>query len=136
MFLLDTNVVSELRKIRAHGALLAWYGAQGEYSIFFPSVALYELQAGVENTRKHDFFKAIEIEDWIDRVVATSVVLDLDNKSARLAAKLLHGKPPELLQDAMIAAIAATNRLTVATRNIRDFRHFDVSTVNPFADMR
>jgi predicted nucleic acid-binding protein len=53
-----------------------------------------------------------------------------------LAAKLLQGKPPELLEDAMIAAIAATHRLTVATRNIEDFKQFGVATVNPFSDTR
>ncbi len=136
MFLLDTNVVSELRKIRPHGALLAWYGAQGDDAFFVPSVALYEMQAGVEITRRSDAIKAKELEEWIDRVIASSVVLDLDAPSARLAAKLLQGKPPELLQDALIAAIAATNRLTVATRNLKDFEQFGVSVINPFADRR
>ncbi len=136
MFLLDTNVLSELRKTRPHGALLAWYGIQARYSLFVPSVALYEMQAGVEITRHQDVAKAKELEEWIDRLVVSSTVLELNAKSARTAAKFLHGKPPELLEDAMIAAIAATNGLTVATRNMKDFEQFSVPAVNPFMDTR
>jgi len=136
MFLLDTNVVSELRKIRPHGALLAWYHAQPVNVFFIPSIVLYEIQAGVEITRQQDGFKAREIEEWLDQVAAETAVLNLDAASARLAAKLLHGRPPELFEDAMIAAIATTHRLTVATRNMRDFRQFGVAMLNPFAETR
>ncbi len=136
MFLLDTNVVSELRKVRPHGALLAWYNAQPATSFFIPSIVLYEIQAAVELTRQQDGGKAKEIEKWLNQIAEETAVLNLDTASARLAAKLLHGKPPELLEDAMIAAIAASNGLTVATRNIRDFKQFCVAAVNPFADTR
>jgi predicted nucleic acid-binding protein len=136
MFLLDTNVISELRKPRPHGAVLSWFRSYGQHSFFVPSVALYELQAGVEITRTVDPAKARELENWIDEIAATASVLNLDDVSARTAAKMIHGKPPELFEDAMIAAIALTNRLTVATRNVRDFKQFGVATVNPFIDSR
>lgn len=134
MFLLDTNVISELRKTRPHGAVLAWYERHSAQGFFLPSIALFELQAGVELTREHDLAKAIEIERWIDRIVASTDILPWDAASARLTAQWMHARPPELLEDAMIAAIAVTHRLTVATRNTRDFKQFEVSTVNPFTD--
>lgn len=136
MFLLDTNVISELRKARPHGAVLDWYARHAAQGLFLPSVALFELQAGVEATREDDLAKAVEIERWIDRIVASTEVLPWDAASARLTAQWMHTRPPELLEDAMIAAIAVTNRLAVATRNTRDFQQFDVDTVNPFMDLR
>lgn len=135
MFLLDTNVISELRKARPHGAVLAWYARHATQGLFLPSVALFELQAGVESTREHDLAKAVEIERWIDRIVAGTDILPWDAASARLTAQWMHTRSPALLEDAMIAAIAVTNRLTVATRNTRDFTQFEVSTVNPFTDV-
>ncbi len=136
MFLLDTNVISELRKARPHGAVLAWYSRHAAQGLFLPSVAIFELQAGVELTRDNDLAKAVEIERWVDRIVASADILPWDAASARLTAQWMHTRPPELLEDAMIAAIAMTNRLTVATRNTRDFQQFDVNIVDPFMDVR
>jgi predicted nucleic acid-binding protein len=132
MFLLDTNVVSELRKPRPHGAVLAWYRSHPETFFFLPSVALYELQAGVEVTRLQDTSKANEIEQWIDALTESMTVLALDARSARETARFMHGKSSDLTEDAMIAAIAITNGLTVATRNTKDFVHFGIAVVNPF----
>jgi predicted nucleic acid-binding protein len=136
VFLLDTNVISELRKSRPHGAVLAWYEQHATQGLFLPSIALFELQAGVEATRRQDPAKAAEIERWIDRIAANTKILSLDVASARLTAQWMHGKPQELLEDAMIAAIAVTNGLTVATRNIQDFKQFEVNLVDPFLDVR
>ena len=135
MFLLDTNVISELRKARPHGAVLAWYVQNATQGLFLPSIALFELQAGVELTREHDLAKAVEIERWIDRIMASTDMLPWDAASARLTAQWMHTRPRQLLEDAMIAAIAVTNRLTVATRNTRDFMQFEVRSVNPFTDV-
>jgi predicted nucleic acid-binding protein len=136
MFLLDTNVISELRKTRPHGAVISWYKSYGPHTFFLPSIVLYELQAGVELTCTSDKPKAIQIDQWVDEIVTSASVLALDAKAARMTAKLIHGKPPELFKDAMIAAIALTNELTVATRNVKDFRRFGVATINPFLDSR
>jgi predicted nucleic acid-binding protein len=136
VFLLDTNVISELRKARPHGAVLAWYSRHAAQGLFLPSVAIFELQAGVELTRENDLAKAVEIERWVDRIVASADILPWDAVSARLTAQWMHTRPPELLEDAMIAAIAVTNRLSVATRNTRDFQQFGVNIVDPFLDVR
>jgi toxin FitB len=131
-FLLDTNVISELRKSRPHGAVVAWLRALSQEEVFLPSVVFWELQAGIEVTRAQDPSKAQEIEAWVDDLLLTQHIIPMDAASFRECARLMHRKPPELLEDAMIAAIARTNRLVVATRNERDFRLFDVPIWNPF----
>ena len=70
-YLLDTNVVSELRKPRPHGGVLAWMGTLHEDQIFLSAVTLGELQRGIERTRKQDPSKAQEIELWLDHVAAS-----------------------------------------------------------------
>ena len=132
MFLLDTNVVSELRRARPHGAVLAWLEPIAQWDLFISAVTLGELQAGVEITRHQDAGRAAELDRWIDLVVETHAVLPMDGATFRLWARMLHGKPRELAQDAMIAATAVVHSLTVATRNVRDFAPFGVPTVNPF----
>jgi predicted nucleic acid-binding protein len=100
MYLLDTNVVSELRKPRPHGGVVAWLAEVPEDSIHVSVVTFGELQAGVERTRRQDPGKAAAIED------------------------------------AMIAATARVHRLTMVTRNERDFKLFDVPLLNPFESSR
>jgi len=131
-FLLDTNVVSELRKTRPHGAVLAWYESHPPTAYGLPALALYEVQAGAEVTRRQNPAKAQEIEAWADALTETAVVIPLDAACAREAAKMMARKSKLLIEDAMIAAIAKVNGLTVATRNTRDFEHFAVPVVNPF----
>jgi predicted nucleic acid-binding protein len=93
-------------------------------------VTLGELQAGVEQTR--DPPKAAEIEDWIDAVAGLYNVLPLDAACLRTWARLMHRSPDDLVMDALIAATASVYRLTVVTRNQRDFRRLGTSTLNPW----
>ncbi len=132
MFLLDTSVVSELCRPRPHGAVLEWYRSYSLEEFALPPIALYEMQAGVELTRARDGSKAEEIERWLDGVTQQLRVLSLDGMSARLTAKWMHGKSADFTEDAMIAAIGFSNRLTVATRNVRHFEQFPISIINPF----
>jgi predicted nucleic acid-binding protein len=131
-YLLDTNVISELRRVRPHGAVVAWLNAMEEARFFVSAVTLGELQVGVEKTRRQDPLKAEEIERWVDLLAATFEVLPMDALCFRECARIMHNKQPELLQDAMIAATARIHGLVVATRNERDFRQLDVQTFNPF----
>ncbi len=131
-YLLDTNVVSELRKPRPHGAVLAWLNSQQEEQLFLSAVTLGELQGGVERTRRQDTVKADEIESWLDQVSQSYQVLAMDAQCFREWGRLMHEKPDQLLEDGMIAATARIHGLIVATRNERDFRQFDVRIVNPF----
>ena len=132
MFLIDTNVVSELRKPRPHPGVLAWFERTHEKDLHLCALTLGELQAGVEITRSQDPGKAAEIEAWIDRVAETWSVLALDAAVCRCWARLMHKRQDDLLQDAMIAATAQVHGLTVVTRNLRDFKVFGVKLLDPF----
>jgi toxin FitB len=132
MFLLDTNVVSELRKPRPHGAVLAWLKAADEADLHISAVTLGEIQAGIELTREQDQPKAEEIEAWLDRLTGSIQVLPMDGATFRAWARLMHRKSDTLYEDAMIAATAQMHRLTVVTRNVTDFAALGVAVLNPF----
>lgn len=130
--MIDTNVVSELRKPRPHPLVLTWLRAVSNRDLFLSAVTVGELQAGVEVTRQQDKTKAEEIDAWIDQVAATWNVLPMDAKAFRYCARLMHGRSDDLIEDAMIAATAHVHGLTVVTRNVRDFVPLDVPTLDPF----
>jgi predicted nucleic acid-binding protein len=133
MYLLDTNVVSELRKVIPHGAVLAWFRAVRPDDIAIPAVVIGEIQDGAEITRKQDHLKAAEIESWLDYVMANFTVLPMDGPMFREWARLMAGKPDDLSGDAMIAAAARIHRLIVVTRNVKDFEELAVEVFNPFS---
>jgi len=136
IFLLDTNITSELRKPKPHGAVVAWFFSQPPSAFAIPSVGIYETQVGIEVVRSQNPDKATAIEAWLDELLKVSIVLPLDTAAARETAKLMRGKSLDLLEDAMIAATAKVNGLTIATRNTGDFKNFSVPQVNPFLHPR
>lgn len=131
-FLLDTNVVSELRRPRPHGAVLAWLESTDDIDLHLASVTIGEIQAGIELTREQDPGKAREIELWLDQVCNTFNILTMDGLAFRCWAQLMHRQSDTLYEDAMIAAIAKVHQLTVVTRNVADFHRFEVPLLNPF----
>ena len=133
MYLLDTNVVSELRKPRPHGGVRAWLESLDDAQIFLSALTLGEIQAGIELTREQDAAKAIEIEAWLELVAGAYNVLPMDAASFRAWARLMHRKSDTLYEDAMIAATAKVHGLTVATRNVADFHALGLEVFNPFA---
>lgn len=136
MYLLDTNVVSELRRLRPHGAVLAWLQSVADADLHLAAVTLGEIQAGIELTRDQDATKAAEIEAWVDLVATSYNVLPMDGRTFRIWAQLMHRKSDTLYEDAMIAATARAHKLTVVTRNVADFAHFEVQVLNPFRAAR
>ena len=134
MYLLDTNVVSELRKTRPHGAVVAWLETIADEDLHLSAVTLGEIQSGIEITREQDQHKAAMIEQWADQVASTYNVLAMDAATFRIWAKLMHRQSDTVYEDAMIAAAALRHKLTVVTRNVRDFERFKVSVFNPFND--
>ena len=132
VYLLDTNVVSELRKPRPHGGVLAWLQAVDDKDLFLSAVTIGEIQAGVKLTREQDAGKAAEIEAWLEQVAASYAVLPMDAAAFRAWARLMHRRSDTLIEDALIAATAAVHGLTVVTRNVADFKAFGVPVLNPF----
>lgn len=132
MFLLDTNVISELRKTKPHGGVLAWLNATPESGLFISAVTLGEIQRGIELTKDQNLEKASEISQWADRLAATHNILPMDAQTFRVWAQLMHHQSEALFEDAMIAATAQVHQLTVVTRNTRDFAGFQVPLLDPF----
>lgn len=132
MYLLDTNIVSELRKPRPYAGVISWLNAVSDTDLYLSAVTLGEIQAGIEITREQDSVKAVIIENWVDQVSQTYNVLSMDANTFRVWAKLMHKESNTVYEDAMIAATAIVHNLTVVTRNLRDFKRFEVQTFNPF----
>lgn len=134
MYLLDTNVVSELRRANPHPAVVEWIRQVPAEHLYLSTVTIGEIQAGIEITREQDPSKAEELEEWLDLVLASYSVLAVDSAAFREWAKLMHHQSTSLLLDAMIAAVSTVHRLVVVTRNVRDFERLGVQVLNPFAD--
>ena len=132
MYLLDTNIVSELRKPRPYAGVVSWLNAISDTDLYLSAVTLGEIQAGIEITREQDSVKAVIIEAWATQVSHTYNVLSMDANTFRVWAKLMHKESNTVYEDAMIAATAIVHNLTVVTRNLRDFKRFEVQTFNPF----
>jgi predicted nucleic acid-binding protein len=131
-YLLDTNVVSELRKTKPHGGVTAWIEGLQDHQLYLSVVTIGELQRGIERTRKLDEQKVGEISKWVDRLEKSQNVLSMDSSCFREWARLMEGKSEHLLEDAMIAATARVHGLTVASRNEKNFQTLGVPMMNPF----
>ncbi len=132
MYLLDTNIISELRKPRPHGGVVAWIKSVNDADLYLSAVTLGEIQAGIEMTRQQDPDKAIMIEAWANQLVGSFNILIMDAACFRLWAKLMQRQSDTVYEDAMIAATALLHKMTVVTRNERDFERFQVPLFNPF----
>ena len=132
MYLLDTNVVSELRRPKPHKAVLNWIETVPADRLFLSAVTAGEIQAGIERTREEDTAEAAELESWLGRVIDGYGILPMDVAAFREWARLKHRQSDSLFEDAMIAATARVHRLTVVTRNVRDFHKFEVELFDPF----
>jgi predicted nucleic acid-binding protein len=131
-FLLDTHVVSELRKPRPHGGAVAWLESLDDAQLFVSAVTLGAIQAGIESTREQAPDKAQQIEDWRALVAGAYNVLPMDAAAFTAWVKLMHRKSDTLYEDAMIAATAKVHGLTVATRHVADFQSLGLEVFNPF----
>lgn len=132
MYLLDTNIISELRKPKPHGAVLEWYQSIPDEDLHISAVSIGEIQAGIELTREQDRKKADSLEHWLQQVSSAHNVLPMKGSTFRLWAKLIHSQSNTVREDAMIAATAIEQQLIVVTRNIKDFKRFKVKLFNPF----
>jgi toxin FitB len=135
MFLLDTNVVSELRRPhRTNPKVAEWADSVPPSDMFLSSISILELEAGALLLMRRDDRQGKLIQQWIeDRVLTTFTdrVLAVDTAVARCCA-LLHVPDPRPYRDSLIAATALVHRLIVVTRNRADFEPMAVSMLNPW----
>jgi predicted nucleic acid-binding protein len=138
MFLLDTNVVSELRKGgtgRAHPSVVAWAGSVDAATLFLSVVTILEIERGVLLAERRDVAQGATLRAWFERQVLPAFegrILPIDATVARRCAAL-HVPDPKSDRDALIAATALVHGLSVATRNTADFVATGVGLVDPFA---
>ena len=139
MFLLDTNVVSELRKIRRGRAdvrVAAWQRDVALSECFISAITVMELEIGVLRLMRRDGAQAVILRDWLDTVVYRQFAdrnLPVDLDVARRCAALQEARTlPE--RDAFIAATALVHGLTVVSRNFADFAGTGVALLNPWDD--
>ncbi len=138
MFLLDTNVVSEIRKIeagRADPSLERWAKDLDGAAAFLSVITLHELEHGVLLAERRDPEGAAPLRQWLENDVSDAFagrILSIDQVVAKLAASL-HVPDPAPINDAYIAATAMVHNLTMVTRNLADFTRFsDLEVVNPW----
>ncbi|WP_105432454.1 type II toxin-antitoxin system VapC family toxin [Neorhizobium sp. T6_25] len=137
MLLLDTNVVSELRKVasgKADPNVVVWNETVDPAETFISAVVLHELQIGVRVVEHNDAVAGKVLRNWLETAVLKAFsgrILPLDEAAAVKAAQW-HVPNPKPINDAYIAATAFTRRMTLVTRNIKDFEGMGVTLVNPW----
>lgn len=137
MLLLDTNVISELRKIRSGKADLEvarWADSIEAGSLYLSAITLLELELGVLQVERRDARQGSVLRAWLEQQVLPAFagrVLPVDTAVARRCARL-HVPDPRAERDALIAATALVHGMTVATRNIADFLPTGVGLLNPW----
>ncbi len=138
MFLLDTNVISELRRSdKAAPRVLAWASAAPLATFFLSSISVLELELGVLLVERRDAVQGGVLRAWLDGQVLPRFegrVLGVDTAVALQCARL-HVPDPRAHRDALIAATAMVHGMTVATRNVADFAPTGVPTFNPWTEV-
>ncbi|QIM16688.1 type II toxin-antitoxin system VapC family toxin [Leucobacter insecticola] len=135
-YLLDTNVISELRKPerRADARVRSWASSQLPSTLFLSVITVMEVEIEISRLQSRDPFQSGHLRSWMENdllKVFAGRILPLDLAAARRAAQL-HVPDPRPERDAMIAATASTHGLTVATRNVKDFQQLSVAVINPW----
>ena len=135
MYLLDTNVVSELRKGKnAHRSVRAWAAALPAASLFLSAISILELEIGVLLIERRDRKQGAVLRAWMDGNVLPTFsgrILPIDTAVAQSCAPL-HVPDPRSDRDALIAATALVHGMTVVTRNVNHFQFRGISVVNPW----
>lgn len=137
MFILDTNVVSELRKAKSGKAdvqLVAWANSVAAGQLFLSVITVLELEQGVLLKERSDAAQGALLRTWLEAHVLPGFagrVLSIDTAVAQCCARL-HVPDPHSERDALIAATALVHGMTVATRNVTDFENTGVAVFNPW----
>ena len=138
MYLLDTNVISELRKpeTKRNQQVSQWFKQSHINQFFLSSTTILEIEMGILKLDRKDPIQASKIKTWFNKGVLdvfAERVLPFDTNIA-LACAALHIPNPRSERDAMIAATASVHDLTLVTRNIKDFKHINLKIINPWLE--
>lgn len=137
MFILDTNVVSELRKAKSGKAdplVTAWAAAQQPVGLYISAITVLELEMGILQVERRDATQGAVLRVWLEQHVLPAFagrILPIDSSVAQRCARL-HVPDPRSERDALIAATALVHGMTVVTRNVADFVPTGVGLVNPW----
>ena len=137
MFLLDTNVVSELRKVETRAVdphVRRWSRKLDAETAYLSVITILELEQGVLRLERRDPRQGAMLRVWLERIILTEYsgrILDINREIARRCAAL-HVPDPRSYRDSLIAATALVHGMTVVTRNVADFRLTGVSVFNPW----
>lgn len=133
VFLLDTNVVSELRKRNADVNVLTWYEGVQSNQLYLSVVTIGEIRLGIERLRRRDSAQAELLEKWLGRLRVTyrDRIKPLDDEVAEEWGRLNVPDAMPVL-DGLLAATASVHGWTLVTRNVRDIERCGVATLNPF----
>ena len=134
-FLLDTNVLSELRRAdKANAKVVAWASSVPTTATFLSVITVLEIEVGALSVARRDEAQGTMLRAWIDRQVLPRFkgrILAIDTTVAQRGA-CLHVPDPRAERDALIAATGLVHGLTVVTRNLADFEPTGVRTLNPW----
>lgn len=138
MYLLDTNVMSELRKpaVRRNLGVTDWIRSIDVRETYISAITLYELELGVRRKERKDPAQGELLRAWLDGAVRPQFenrILSFDERVALEAARL-HVPDQQPLADSFIAATALVHGFSLVTRNIKDFKAMGVKLINPFAE--
>jgi hypothetical protein len=137
MFILDTNVVSELRKIRLGKAdphVAEWADSVDAGSLYISAITVLELEIGILRFEHKDSWQGTVLRKWLDTLVLPEFdgrIFPVDTAVVQRCARL-HVPDPRAERDALIAATALVHGMTVVTRNLADFETTGVSLINPW----
>jgi predicted nucleic acid-binding protein len=139
MFVLDTNVVSELRKVRLGKAdphVAKWADSVDAGTLYLSAITILELEIGILQIERKVPLQGAVLRKWLDKFVLPEFngrILPVDKVVAQRCA-LLHVSDPRAERDALIAATALVHGMTVVTRNLADFKATRVPFLNPWDD--
>ncbi len=139
MYLLDTNVISELRRLgdgKADARVVAWVSDRNAADFYVSALTLMELEIGILRLERRNVKQGAQLRTWMDRYVLPEFLprtLPVDSTVALKCAQL-HVPDPRAERDALIAATAIVHRMTVVTRNLADFRIAGADAIDPWAE--
>lgn len=136
-YLIDTNVLSELRRPKRSSSVVAWFSSVSSDELYLSVLILGELRQGIESLRRKDPTAANALERWFNGICEdfSEKLLPVDAAIAERWGRLSQEQPIPTI-DGLLAATAAVHDLTIVTRNVADFERSGVALVNPFGFSR